>query len=61
MSVRFVLVQVVDGKEKRKRVFSLVELKLLRQGLHYAATKDYVTKRKRAYGVISKKVFEVFG
>ncbi len=57
----FVLSQVVDGKEKRSCVFCREELLLLRQGLFYATSKDYLSKRRSAYGRINKKVFEVIG
>jgi len=61
MVEKFVLALVIDGITKRKKTFTRAEIKLLMEGLLYAKTKDYYTKRQNAYVNIYKKIWEVKG
>lgn len=55
----FVLSQVVDGKEKKRAVFSRCELKELMQGLYYAKLKEQGGERRTSYGKIYSMLWKV--
>ena len=61
MVEEFVLSRVVDGVEVGRCVLSRVELKLVKDGIFYAKEKDYLLRRKQAYALLGRKLWELMG
>ena len=61
MAEEFVLLKVVDGVEKKRCVFSRVELKHVKDGVFYAKEKDYLLRRKHVLDVVGKRIGGLLG
>ena len=59
MSTKFILINEVDGVERRRVVFSRGDLKQVTEGLLYAASRDFVPARRKYYTELNKLFWKV--
>jgi len=59
MATKFILIQEVNGVERKRVVFCRKDLKQVTEGLRYAAVRDSVPARRKYYGELNKLFWKV--